>query len=41
LGKDAKARDTAPYREKVLGKKQEFFMFFRKTMEAPMQNFYK
>lgn len=40
LGKHAKHRLTLYYREKVLGKKQEFCLFFRKTMEATMQLFY-
>ena len=40
LGKYAKRRLTLYYREKVLGKKQEFCIFFRKTMEATMQFFY-
>ena len=40
LGKHAKHRLTLYYREIVLGKKQEFCIFFRKTMEATMQFFY-
>ena len=40
LGKHAKRRLTLYNRQKVLGKKQEFCIFFRKTMEPTMQFFF-